>query len=98
VLALAARPGVEWVCVDAAAISDVDYTGWKTLAELHQDLSAKGVRLLFAELATEVRAELHSYGLLDLLGAGSVFTSVGEVVEARRAALGEAAGDAGGSA
>jgi high affinity sulfate transporter 1 len=95
-LALAGRPGVEWVCVDAAAISDVDYTGWKTLAELHRDLSTKGVRLLFAELATEVRTELHRYGLLDLLGADSVFSSVGEVVEARRAALGGTGGARGG--
>jgi high affinity sulfate transporter 1 len=90
-LALAARPGVQWICVDAAAITDVDYTGWKTLAELHDDLQSRGVRLMFADLAGEVRAELERYGILQRLGPDAVFSSVGAVIEARRAA--PAAGD-----
>jgi anti-anti-sigma regulatory factor len=85
-LALAARPGVQWICVDAAAITDVDYTGWKTLAELHDDLDSRGVRLMFADLADEVRAELERYGILQRLGPDAVFPSVGAVIEARRAA------------
>ena len=82
VLALAAREGVRWICVDAAAISDVDYSGWKTLVELHDELHGRGVRLVLADVTAHVRAELERYGVLTQLGVDSVFRSVGDSVDA----------------
>jgi SulP family sulfate permease len=82
VLALAAEPGVRWICVDSAAISDVDYSGWKTLAELHDELAERGVRLVLADLTGGVRTELERYGVLAQVGTDSVFASVGDAVDA----------------
>jgi high affinity sulfate transporter 1 len=82
VLALAARSGVRWVCIDAAAISDVDYSGWKSLAELRDELDERGVRLVLADLSSEVRSELDRYGVLAQLGTDAVFPSVGDAVDA----------------
>lgn len=82
VLALAGRPGVRWICLDTAAISDVDYSGWKTLAELRGELTERNVRLVVADLSADVRAELERYGLLESIERDAVFASVGDVVDA----------------
>ena len=86
VLALADGPGVDWICVDAGAISDVDYSGSKTLAELQSTLAKRDVRLVLADVSTDVRAQLDVYGLSNALGADAVFGSLGEAVEAHRVA------------
>jgi high affinity sulfate transporter 1 len=82
VLGLAGRPGIRWVCIDAAAISDVDYSGWKSLAELRDELDERGVRLVLADLSSEVRGELDRYGVLAQIGTDAVFPSVGDAVDA----------------
>jgi MFS superfamily sulfate permease-like transporter len=84
VLALAGGPGVEWICIDAGAISDVDYSGSKTLAELHHTLDERHVRLVLADVSKDVREQLDVYGLSSELGADAVFGSVGEAIEAHR--------------
>ena len=82
VLALAGEPGVRWLCLDASAISDVDYSGWKTLAELHGELAERHVRLVLADVASDVRSELERYGVLAQIGTDAVFPSVGDAVDA----------------
>jgi sulfate permease, SulP family len=82
VLALASEPGVRWICIDSAAISDVDYSGWKSLAELQGELAERGVRLVLADLTGDVRTELERYGVLAQVGADAVFASVGDAVDA----------------
>jgi high affinity sulfate transporter 1 len=86
VLALAGGPGVDWICIDAGAIADVDYSGSKTLAELRSTLAKRDVRLVLADVSTDVRAQLDVYGLSNALGAEAVFGSLGEAVEAHRVA------------
>jgi anti-anti-sigma regulatory factor len=51
------------------SISDIDYSGSKTLAELHSTLDERHIRLVLADLSTEVREQLGIYGLSDELGA-----------------------------
>lgn len=82
VLRLAAQPDVRWICLDAAAVSDVDYSGWKTLDELHTELEQRGVRLVLADVTADVRHELEGYGVLDRLGPEAVFPSVGDAIDA----------------
>jgi high affinity sulfate transporter 1 len=86
VLALADGPQVDWICIDASAISDIDYSGSKTLAELHSTLGERNVRLVLADVSRDVHEQLGVYGLSSELGADAVFGSVGEAVEAHRAA------------
>jgi sulfate permease, SulP family len=80
--ALAAETGVEWICVDAAAISDIDYSGWKTLVDLKKTLDEKGIRLVFADVGPRVTAELTRYGLLHALGSDAILPSVADAVDA----------------
>jgi sulfate permease, SulP family len=54
-LALAHEPGVEWICIDAASVSDIDYSGWKTLVEVQKSLDESGIRLVFADVGPRAR-------------------------------------------
>ena len=64
---------VQWFCIDAEAIIDVDYSGSKTLHEIHDLLSERGTRLLFARVTDEVRAGLDRYGITDLVGVDAYY-------------------------
>ncbi|MFN8019244.1 MAG: SulP family inorganic anion transporter [Acidimicrobiales bacterium] len=81
VRALATRPGVRWVCVDGAAVADIDYSGWQALLELRTSLEAQGQRLVVADLAEPVRDQLRRYGYLTD-GAADAYEAVGDVLAA----------------
>ena len=59
-----------WICVDAEAIGDIDYSAAQTLRETHEQLAARGVRLVLAEVNPEVRAEMDRFGLTEAFGDG----------------------------
>jgi SulP family sulfate permease len=85
-LALAAGPGVEWLCIDAGGIADIDYSGWKTLEELRSNLDGRQVRLVLADVQEPVRAELDRYGLTQELGSDAFYPSVADVIAAKGSA------------
>ena len=87
VLALAEPNGtpVKWICVDAPAIGDVDYTGGETIIQVDKELDERGVRLVLAGVGEEVRAELDGSGVTDAVGADAYYTSVADVLQAYRA-------------
>jgi high affinity sulfate transporter 1 len=74
-----------WICIDCAAIGDVDFSGGRTLLDLRDEVERAGSRLALVELDGAVRAELEGYGVVDAIGSDHVFDSVREVVEAFRA-------------
>ncbi len=71
-------PPLEWVCVDASAIGDIDVTGADTLQEIHGQLSKRDVRLVMCSVGDDVRAELANYGTLDILGIDAIFETVAD--------------------
>jgi sulfate permease, SulP family len=73
---------VEWLCIDATAIGDVDYSGERTLHELIGEMQDRSVRLVMAGVTDTVRAELDRDGISELLGDGAYFESVGDVLDA----------------
>lgn len=83
-LAAAARPRLTWLCIDASAIDDVDYTAAETLRALHARLAADGVRLVLAGVAPAVRDQLARSGLEAALGADAFHATLGEAVAAYR--------------
>ena len=90
VLALAdrAQPPLAWLCIDAAAVDDVDYTAAATLRSLQADLQARGIRLVFSVVSDDVYAELQRSGLVERVGKEGFFSTPGEVLDAyRRRAL-----------
>ena len=81
-LLAAAAPPLEWFCIDAAAIDDIDFTGAATLRAVHDTLRKAGVKLVFARVSNEVRATLEKYEIAGLLDKDALFDSLRAVVHA----------------
>lgn len=81
-LVSSARPSLDWFCIEANAVDDVDYTAAKTLIALVDKLQKRGVRLVFAEVSEQVREELDRSGITELVGETAYYSSVSDVVEA----------------
>jgi len=81
------HPPVKWLCIDAAAMPDIDFSAGQVLIELQRALQERGVRLVAAELDDDVRRELRIYGIEDAAGSDAFFSTVQEALEAYRAAM-----------
>jgi sulfate permease, SulP family len=77
-----AAPSARWLVVDLSPTSDVDATGARTLLELHDELEARGVELVLVDLLSRVEDLLERAGVLERLGAGRVFDTAEEAIEA----------------
>jgi high affinity sulfate transporter 1 len=75
---------VRWFCIDMSAIADIDYSGSETLRELATSLHEQGTRLVLAEVAPDVRAQLERYGLRDVLPDDACFDAVSDAIDAFR--------------
>jgi len=80
------HPPVTWLCIDAAAMPDIDFSAGQVLIELQRSLQERGIRLVAAELDDDVRRELRIYGIEEVAGSDAFFSTVQEVLEAYRAA------------
>lgn len=79
--AIAADPP-RWLCLDATAIPDIDYSGGETIRQLHGELDEHGIRLVIAEPIGAVRDLLDRYGLTELLGADAIYPTIDEAAQA----------------
>jgi MFS superfamily sulfate permease-like transporter len=70
--------------IDCSAITGVDYTAARALADLHQDLAKAGIVLALARLQVRRHGELEDMGLIKLIGAHRVFESRHKCLEAYR--------------
>ena len=75
-------PPVEWICVEAAAIFDIDFTGAETLRELDKSLAEHNVRLVLAEPTDALRAQLAKWRHDPVLGTDDLYGSVADVLRA----------------
>ena len=78
-LASSTEPPLRWLCLDAGAVDDVDYSAVETLRSVHAKLKAKGIRLVVAhemeELITHTRDPLR-----ELFGADAFYERLKDVV------------------
>jgi sulfate permease, SulP family len=81
-LVKSADPPVSWFCLDAAAMDDVDWSGGATIRQSFGQLKERGVRLVFAEVADNVRAALDGYEVTKLVGEDAFYRSVAAVMAA----------------
>jgi sulfate permease, SulP family len=79
-------PPVRWLCLDAAAVGDVDYTAAAVLTQLVQREQRAGVRVVLSNVVDAVRVELDRYGITALIGTDDIFDTSGEVLAAYREA------------
>jgi high affinity sulfate transporter 1 len=82
-LVRSADPPVRWLCLDASAIDDVDFSAAATLRSIFGTLRDKGIRLVVAQVMEDVKDESR-YQLGQLFGAGAFYDSLHDVVEAYR--------------
>ena len=78
----AAAPPLQWFCIDAAAIDDIDFTGATKLRAVHDTLGKAGVKLVFAHVSDEVRNMLERYEIAGLMDKALLFDSLRTVVHA----------------
>ncbi len=77
-------PVVRWLVVEAAAMTDVDYSGGETLKQVFNELQDRGVRFAMADVDPGVRSLLERYGITDLVGEDAYFDTVGAAIAAFR--------------
>jgi len=66
---------VRWLVIDATAITGLDFSAGRALAELQQDLAKSGVVLALVGLPVKRHTELEQLGLIELLGVNRIFQS-----------------------
>ncbi len=74
--------GVRRVIVTAEPITDIDSTATETLDDLVVELERRGITLAFAELKGHVREILERAGLVEQIGRGRFYRTIGEAVKA----------------
>jgi high affinity sulfate transporter 1 len=66
---------VRWFVVDATAITGLDFSAGRAMAELQQDLAKIGVVLALVVVPVKHHADLERMGLIDLIGGNRIFES-----------------------
>lgn len=82
-LADTAAPPLRWLCLEASAIDDVDYSAAETLRSVHARLKAKGIRLVVAEVMEDVKAASR-YRFKEVLGEDAFYDSLDDVISQYR--------------
>lgn len=76
------NPGeVKRVVVEAAPVTDIDFTAADELAQLKKDLFLAGAELAFAQMKGPVKDQLKSYGLYYAIGEENFFPTLGRAVD-----------------
>jgi len=66
---------VRWLTIDATAITGLDFSAGRAVAELQQDLAKIGVTLALIVVPVRHRSHLERMGLIELIGANHIFES-----------------------
>ena len=77
---------VRWFVIDAAAVTDVDYSAAQTVRDLCATLHARGVNVLFARVRPALRSDMARHGIIRKLGESAIFDTLHEALAAIRAA------------
>ena len=74
--AVAADPDVRLVVLDAAGMTDIDYTGCRALSVVLDDLARRQIAFGIARAGAHVRENLARGGLLERIGDDNLFAAV----------------------
>ncbi|MEA3243972.1 MAG: SulP family inorganic anion transporter, partial [Pseudomonadota bacterium] len=89
-LANNAQPPLRWLCLDASAVDDIDYSAAETLRSSFGILKDKGIRLVVAQVLGDVKEESR-YNLRQLFGEDAFYDTLEDVVKAYQQHTGEEA-------
>jgi high affinity sulfate transporter 1 len=83
-----AKPPLKWLCIDASAVDDIDFSAAKALDSLSDLLKSKGVKLVVTEVMDDVHSE--SRDLIGVLfGEDCCYDTLDDVLHAYRKQFGE---------
>jgi SulP family sulfate permease len=69
----ASPAAVNWLVVDAEAITNVDYTAARVVQQLRHDLADRGVAMVLARVPPELKADLDRHHLTEEIGLERIF-------------------------
>ncbi len=78
----AIKDQTRWLCIDASAIDDIDYTAGYVLKSTVQKLRARGINVVFLFAEPSLKTELKRYGITDLVSKSSFFMTGHEMISA----------------
>jgi MFS superfamily sulfate permease-like transporter len=81
---VASDPPPRWVVVAAEPMTDVDTTASDVLEDLDEELNARGISLVFAEMKDPVRRKIERYGLTRTIDPAHFYPTVEAAVAAYR--------------
>jgi MFS superfamily sulfate permease-like transporter len=73
---------VRWLVIDAAAITDVDYSAGRSVNELCESLRNSGVHVIFGRVNRYLRADMDRHGITPVIGAQNIYTTLHEALAA----------------
>src|SRR5690348_2041166 len=85
----AAEPAPRWIVIAAEPVTDVDTTASDVLEDLDEELNARGISLVFAELKDPVRRKIERYGLTRTIDPAHFFPTLDEAIAAYHAQTAE---------
>lgn len=80
-----AKQPVRVVIIDAGAIDSVDYTAVEAIKRLYQRLQQTGTTLRFAHVSPNLHKQLTTYGVVELLGKGHIYSTLTAAITATHA-------------
>ena len=76
------RRPVRWIVVDAEAITQIDYSASRVIAQLNEELGKDGVALGFARMPPDTLADFHRHHLAESIPASRIFTRLHDALSA----------------
>lgn len=73
---------VQWLVVDAEAITHIDYSAARVLIKIQKDLAGNGVILAFARLPWDLRSEFERHHLTEAVGPERIFARLHDATTA----------------
>jgi SulP family sulfate permease len=75
---------VDWLVVDAGAITNVDFTAARVVCEVVKDLRAQGTGIVLAHVQSDLKPDLDRHQLTKAIGPSRIFDTLHDAVAAVR--------------
>lgn len=85
---------VRWLVIDAAAITDIDYSAARTVRALFDELARRNINIVVARVNRFLHADLERHGVTSSIGNARIFATLHEGLAAVQGTGGEKAGHA----
>jgi len=68
--------------IDAAALTDIDFSAGRTLRDLVSEMKGKGVDVIMGRVSVDLRADLNRLGIAEAIGDGKIFPTLHQALGA----------------